>query len=258
MRMQRAYGCEREGASRILTIRSRHKRRTVLSARLEIVAAETAILSNFLLKEWLRQHPQHIPAGADPTSNTSHQLRNALRRAGWQVQETASETRLLMPGTAQADGVVEAVLGNSAMDEQADSSEAAFALEFQLRDVIANNLPAIDVGGNKLRLYVDPTGRDGIEFTTPVGPIDILAIDDAADFFVFELKRARSPDHAIGQVARYMGWVQQTIGKDRAVRGIIVAKEISDALRYAVSVVPNVTLFEYQVEFHLKRAHDLR
>jgi hypothetical protein len=51
MRMQRAYGSEREGASRILTIRSRNKRRTVLSARLEIVAAETAILSNFLLND---------------------------------------------------------------------------------------------------------------------------------------------------------------------------------------------------------------
>ena len=28
-------------------------------------------------------------------------------------------------------------------------------------------------------------------------------------------------------------------------------------LRYAVSVVPNVSLFEYEVEFHLKAAHDV-
>ena len=33
---------------------------------------------------------------------------------------------------------------------------------------------------------------------------------------------------------------------------MVVAKQITENLRYAVSVVPNVTLFEYQVEFHLR------
>src|SRR5208337_786081 len=62
-------------------------------------------------------------------------------------------------------------------------------------------------------------GRSGIEFPTAVGPIDILAIDASGDFFVFELKRARSPDHSIGQPTRYMGWVQQTIGKGSKSQG---------------------------------------
>jgi RecB family endonuclease NucS len=127
-----------------------------------------------------------------------------------------------------------------------------------LRDFIAQNISTIDIKGKRLRLYVDPTGRDGIEFPTAVGPIDILAVDDSGAFFVFELKRGRSPDHAIGQLTRYMGWVRQTIGKDREVNGVVVAKEISDGLRYAVSVVPNVTLFEYEIEFHLKPAHEFR
>jgi RecB family endonuclease NucS len=100
-------------------------------------------------------------------------------------------------------------------------------------------------------LYVDPIGRDGIEFPTAVGPIDILAIDDSNAFIVFELKRARSPDHAIGQLTRYMGWVKQTIGKEHEVRGIIVAKAITENLRYAVTVIPNVSLFEYEVSFQL-------
>jgi RecB family endonuclease NucS len=72
------------------------------------------------------------------------------------------------------------------------------------------------------------------------------------------LKRARSPDYAIGQLSRYMGWVHQTIGKGREVNGVIVAKEIGDGLRYAVSVVPNVSLFEYEVEFHLKPVEEIR
>jgi hypothetical protein len=204
----------------------------------------------YAMKEWLRQHPQHLPAGFDATASTSHQLRNGLERLGWSVQETSSETRLFPPGTA----VPEIVAENDELNE-AEPSDASFGLEYQLRDFIAQNICAIDVNGRRLSLYVDPTGRDGIEFPTAVGPIDILAVDDNGAFFVFELKRARSPDRAIGQVTRYMGWVRQTIGKEHNVNGIIVAKDISDGLRYAVSVVPNVSLFEYEVEFRLKPAH---
>ena len=48
-----------------------------------------------------------------------------------------------------------------------------------------------------------------------------------------------------------MGWVKETIGKDRKIN-VVVAKEIGPNLRYAVSVIPNITLFEYEFEFHLK------
>ena len=116
----------------------------------------------------------------------------------------------------------------------------------------AQNLSSVRVEGRKLKLFVDATGRDGVEFPTAVGLIDILAVDDAGALVVFELKRARSPDHAIGQLTRYMGWVKQTIGKDNKVRGVIVAKMISESLRYAISVIPDVSLFEYEVSFQLK------
>jgi hypothetical protein len=43
-----------------------------------------------------------------------------------------------------------------------------------------------------------------------------------------------SPDRAIDQLTRYMGQVQQTIGKDHDVKSVIVAKEVSMNLRYAV------------------------
>jgi RecB family endonuclease NucS len=89
------------------------------------------------------------------------------------------------------------------------------------------------------------------------GTIDILAVDDSGAFYVFELKRARSPDHAMGQLTRYMGWVRQTIARDREVDGVIVAKQITNSLRYAASIVPNVSLLEYEVEFRLKPAHEI-
>jgi RecB family endonuclease NucS len=81
-----------------------------------------------------------------------------------------------------------------------------------------------------------------------------LAVDDSGAFFVFELKRARSPDHAMGQLTRYMGWVRQTIGRSAEVNGIIVAKTITPSLKFAVSVVPNVSLFEYEIDFRLRAA----
>jgi hypothetical protein len=46
------------------------------------------------LKEWLRQHPDILP-GFDPNSSTSHQLRAALRRLGWLMEESATEIRLI-------------------------------------------------------------------------------------------------------------------------------------------------------------------
>ena len=206
------------------------------------------------MKEWLRQHPEHVPSGLDPTKSTSHQLRDGLKKSGWTVQETDTETRLQLPGTVVDDSTIDDVLGNDEEINETEASEQSFALEYQLRDFIAQNLASIPVMDRHLQLYVDPTGRDGIEYPTAVGPIDILARDSTDDFFVFELKRGRSPDHTIGQLTRYMGWVNHTIGREHEVFGVIVAKAIDNKLRYAASVIPNTTLLEYAVEFRLHSA----
>ena len=221
-----------------------------------VIAKPDGGVEVYPMKQWLRDHSEHIPQGLDATSSTSHQLRDALRRAHWSVQETPSEVRLSPPGGA-SDVTIDAVLGDDESIEEAESADTSFAMEFQLRDFIAQNIASIEVNGKRLRLYVDPAGRDGIEYPTAVGPIDILAVDSAETLYVFELKRARSPDHAMGQLTRYMGWVKQTIGKDHDVRGVIVAKEISNSLKYAVAVVPNVSLFEYAVQFQLKPADQI-
>ena len=82
--------------------------------------------------------------------------------------------------------------------------------------------------------------------------------DSEENFYVFELKRSRGSDKVVGQLARYMGWVAATIGKEKKVNGVIVANNIDDKLRYAASVFPNVSLFEYQLEFHLKEADKIK
>jgi len=223
-----------------------------------LIPQEDGSVSIHPMKEWLRQNPKNIPPGCDPTESTSQQLRAGLKRLGWTLQETEREFRLLPPGTDISDSpLINEILEPDIGDIPETTEETAFGLEYQLRDFLAQNLAAIPVLGRRLRVYVDPTGRDGIEFPTAVGPIDLLAVDEAGDFYVFELKRGRTPDYTVGQLMRYMGWISQTIGKAKRVNGLVVAKQISETLRYAICVVPNVSLFEYEVSFQLHAASSL-
>jgi hypothetical protein len=121
----------------------------------------------------------------------------------------------------------------------------AFALEAQLRDFIAHNLNRLPLASKTLRLRQDDQG-DGVEYPTDV--------DQGDEFYVFELKVSRGPDRALGQLARYMGWVKKELAGGRAVHGVIVARSIDDKLRYAAGVMPNVTLLEYRVDFTLEVA----
>jgi hypothetical protein len=127
-------------------------------------------------------------------------------------------------------------IGSSDASDASVADLASFALEAQLRDFIASNLGQIVIRGNRLHLYTDPLGREGKEYPTAVGPIDILAVDDSGNFAVIELKLERGPDRALGQLTRYMGWVKPNVAAKREVTGVVVARSIDDRLRLATSV----------------------
>jgi hypothetical protein len=133
-----------------------------------------------------------------------------------------------------------------------NNGEMYFPWETHLRDFIAKNLSSMSIGGKALRLYVDNDGGDGIEFQTDVGRIDILAVDQDDNFVVFELKLNKGVDNAMGQLLRYMGWIKSEFAPDKDVQGVIVAGEIDEKLKYAASMVKNVTLFKYQITFSLQ------
>ena len=200
----------------------------------------------YRMKEWLRANPGYIPSGLDP-SNNSHSLRNGLIKMGWSVQLTDSEERLIMPGTD-----VDSVLGLED-NEEGEEAVASFRLESQLQDFLASNLEQIPINGMKLKLYKDPDGKSGKEYeTNKVGRIDILAVDENGDFVVCELKRAETPDKAIGQLSRYMGWVKKTVGNGKNVRGVIIAGIIDDYLKYSIEAIPDISLFEYELSFNIR------
>ncbi len=129
-------------------------------------------------------------------------------------------------------------------------SPSEFAYESDLRDFLAKNLSHIEPG---LQLYQDE-GITGIEF--PVGGrfIDILALDARRNFVVIELKVSRGYDRVIGQLLRYMAWIEKHHAESgQGVRGIIAAREISEDLKLACSYLPNVSLYEYELSVALRR-----
>ncbi len=207
------------------------------------------------MKQWLRAHPDEVPPGMHPYDSTSRQLKAGLKKRGWTVNETEEEVRMIPPDlTGDADTV--SMLGESGEEENVPETDDRFefSLESHLRDFLARNLGTINVHSSRLRLYSDGSGRTGVEFPTDVGPIDILAVDESGNLFVFELKLSRGPDRAMGQLARYMGWVKKTLAGQKEVFGIIVAKNMDEKLRYASLAVPNVKLWEYEVKFQLTPA----
>ena len=133
-----------------------------------------------------------------------------------------------------------------------EEAELLFPLESHLRDFIAQNIKTIQVDNHQLKLYTDENGRDGVEYPTEVGPVDILAVDEHDNLAVFELKLSKGIDKALGQLLRYMGWVKANLAKEKKVRGVIVAKDIDEKLKYAVSIIPEITLFEYELDFKIR------
>jgi hypothetical protein len=190
--------------------------------------------------------PRHCSSQYDFLFNTGRgrvEAYNPDVHGQWEIRRDEYEKLIV----AQCDLLPEGSTAGAI--EQAD--DLLFPLESHLRDFIVANIESVRPHGLALRLYEDPTGRDGVEYPTDVGPIDILARDSNEDFVVFELKLSKGPDQAVGQALRYMGWVSKHLARSKKVSGVIVAREIDDKLKYAVSLVPSIIVFEYKLRFDL-------
>ena len=101
--------------------------------------------------------------------------------------------------------------------------------EKAVEDYLENHLEVI---GSKIGAKLKLIGR---QYSTTVGPIDLLTIDTkTGDYVVIELKKGRSADKVYGQCSRYMGWVRKNLAaKGVKVHGVIVARQIDDKLKAA-------------------------
>ena len=149
-----------------------------------------------------------------------------------------------------ATGVPEADDNTEETTGEDDPGSRKFAFERDLLNYLVQNLGLLEPG---LKLYEDEDGEfTGVEFPAGQRRIDILAVDADGAYVVIETKVSRAYDRVVGQILRYMGWVKENLAGDAAVRGVIVASEISEDLILATSSVKNIRLVEYEISFSLK------
>ena len=132
-------------------------------------------------------------------------------------------------------------------EEEAESSQ--FSFEKDLQNFLVKNLHLIEPD---LRLY-ESEGITGVEY--PVGNrfVDILAVDINNQLVVIELKVSKGYDRVVGQILRYMAWFEKKFADEsQKVRGIIIAKQISEDLKLACSKIVDVKLMEYELSVKLK------
>lgn len=132
--------------------------------------------------------------------------------------------------------------------------EAIITLENYLREFIVENLDTINIAGKALKLYEGEDGTIGMGLNTDVGVIDVLATDEEEHFVVFHLRMNMANESTLGQMLKYMGWVKDKLAGDKKVLGIIVSREFDKNLKYAVTQVENVNLFQYKMEFSMEPA----
>lgn len=129
---------------------------------------------------------------------------------------------------------------------------AAFAMEKHLEDFLVQNWKQTELGKD-YDIYAEEGEVVGQQYLTDTGPIDILAVSkDKKTLLVVELKKGRASDAVVGQILRYMGYVQDELAEeDQFVKGVIIALEDDQRIRRALSITPNISFYRYQVSFKL-------
>jgi len=136
-------------------------------------------------------------------------------------------------------------------DEKSPTHIGLFFREKELENFIINNWNRTEFG-KKYDLIFEDGQMVSQQYQTKIGSIDILAKDKVnKNYVVIELKKGQTSDDTIGQCQRYMGWVMEN-KKDKNVKGIIIAGEYDEKLKYAQKVNKSVDVFLYETAFRLK------
>lgn len=123
-----------------------------------------------------------------------------------------------------------------------DLIETSLSFERDVEEHLIRNLGVLEQG---LRFV----SRQAI---IDVGRVDILAEDAQGRRVVIELKVGEARDAAVGQIARYLGWYARADGKRP--RGMLIASEFPEPVRYAAEAVQGLELVTYKVQFAFARA----
>lgn len=125
-------------------------------------------------------------------------------------------------------------------------------MEKHLEDFLCQNWKQTELG-KQYDIYEEDGELVGQQYPTDTGPIDILAIGkEKKELLVVELKKGRASDSVVGQVQRYMGYVQEELAEEnQVVKGVIIALEDDIRIRRALTVTKNIEFYRYQISFKL-------
>jgi hypothetical protein len=197
------------------------------------------------MKAWLRQNPENVPSGLDATANTSYQLRRALRRSGWELEELPDRVLLIKPDENEDISFADVLLDNDSdgtenqSEDVAEAAEITFGLERDLQSALRENIAQLESSLN----IID----GGKERVTDAGRLDITAEDSQGNIVVIELKAGVASPDVIAQVLAYMGAIAETDKKP--VRGILVAGDFHKRVIWAARAIPNLELRKYAFQF---------
>jgi restriction system protein len=130
-----------------------------------------------------------------------------------------------------------------------------FVFEKHLEDFMVKNWELTPFA-SEYDIYHDENGvQTGQQFSAfGRDRIDILAISkDKKTLLVIELKKGKGTDEVLGQVLRYMGYVNTLKEENQTVKGLIVAHEDDPRIRHALSMVNNVDFYTYKIQFTLTK-----
>lgn len=130
---------------------------------------------------------------------------------------------------------------------------ARFALEKYLHEFMRDNWNLLELA-KEWELFQSQDDPDaGFEYPTDIGYIDLLAKHKRENrWLVIELKRNQTSDDTVGQILRYMGYIQEELAiVGHSVEGLIIAFEADKKIRYALKPTPNIKVKLYQIDFRL-------
>lgn len=135
--------------------------------------------------------------------------------------------------------------------ENLEGDISLFYMESQLEDFLIENWDKTELG-KKYDLIEENGELVSQQYQTEIGKIDILAQDkQTKQYVVIELKRNQTSDDTIGQLTRYMGWLEEHKTNGQTTKGIIIAARYDDRLHYASKKIKDIEIYLYKVNFKL-------
>ena len=138
-------------------------------------------------------------------------------------------------------------------DKNKLDSDNSFVMEKHLEEFIIGNWDSLDLG-REYDICEETIDGKRKKFRTDTGEIDIFAISkDKKTYLVIELKKGRASDKVVGQIQRYMGYIQDEIAtSDQKVKGLIIGLNDDLGLRRALTFNSDIIQFKkYKIKFDL-------